>query len=98
LVPLTPAVRHDEKLIGTANIPHEGIKEGYNGMSETTTYTVPGIHCAHCERAITEEVSKVDGVIAVGVDLDAKSVSVRGENVSDEAVRAAIDEAGYEVA
>ena len=69
-------------------------------MSETTitTYTVPGIHCAHCERAIREEVSNVDGVIAVGVDLDSKLVTVSGVAVSDEAVRAAIDEAGYEVA
>jgi copper chaperone len=67
-------------------------------MSEITTYTVPGVHCAHCERAITEEVSKVAGVLAVGVDLDHRTVSVRGEAFSDEAVRAAIDEAGYEVA
>ena len=67
-------------------------------MSETTTYTVPGIHCAHCEQAITEEVSKVDRVVDVAVDLDAKTVSVSGDAISDEAVRAAIDEAGYEVA
>ena len=70
-------------------------------MSETvttSTYMVPGIHCAHCQRAITEEVSRVDGVTAVGVDLDSKLVTVIGDAFSDEAVRAAIDEAGYEVA
>jgi len=67
-------------------------------MSETITYTVPGIHCGHCERAIKDEVSNVEGVISVGVDLDSKVVTVSGEAVSDEAVRAAISEAGYEAA
>ena len=67
-------------------------------MSDTFTYTVPGIHCAHCERAIIDELSKVDGVTMVHVDLDAKRVTVDGHGLSDEAVRAAIDEAGYEAA
>ncbi len=65
-------------------------------MSEMITFTVPGIHCAQCERAIKEEVSKVEGVIAVGVELDSKVVTVRGVAVSDDAVRSAISEAGYE--
>lgn len=67
-------------------------------MSQTATYNVPGIHCGHCERAIKDEVSNVEGVISVGVDLDSKVVTVSGEAVSDEAVRAAILEAGYEAA
>jgi copper chaperone len=67
-------------------------------MSETISYTVPGIHCGHCERAIKDEVSNVEGVISVGVDLGSKIVTVSGEAVSDEAVRAAISEAGYEAA
>ena len=67
-------------------------------MSETVTYTVPGIHCAHCEAAITREVAAVAGVEAVEVDLQAKLVSVRGEALEDGALRAAIDEAGYDVA
>jgi copper chaperone len=60
-------------------------------------YTVPGMHCAHCTAAVKAEVCKVAGVASVDVDLDAKLVVVRGEGVSDDAVRAAIDEAGYEV-
>jgi copper ion binding protein len=66
-------------------------------MTQTATYTVPGMHCAHCERAVKAEVGRVVGVYAVEVDLDAKLVTVHGADVSDEAVRDAIDEAGYEV-
>jgi len=66
-------------------------------MSELT-YTVPGISCEHCRAAIGGEVSKVSGVTGVEVDLDAKLVVVRGDGMSDEDVRAAIDEAGYDVA
>lgn len=65
-------------------------------MSETITYTVHGIHCAHCERAISEEVSKVAGVEAVEVNLNSKLVTVGGQALADEALRAAIVEAGYE--
>lgn len=65
-------------------------------MSETITYTVPAIHCAHCEAAIVAEVGQVGGVETVAVDLATKRVVVRGDGLSDEALRAAIDEAGYE--
>jgi copper chaperone CopZ len=61
-------------------------------------YTVPGIHCAHCEASIREEVSEVDGVDAVDVDLETKVVRVTGRELDDAALRAAIVEAGYEVA
>ena len=69
-------------------------------MSQTTelTYSVPGMSCGHCRAAITAEVEKVAGVTAVAVDLEAKRVSVAGEQLDDAAVRAAIDEAGYDVA
>src|SRR5712691_169597 len=67
-------------------------------MSKTLSFRVPAMHCENCERAIRGEVARVAGVEAVEVDLDAKLVTVRGDAVSDEAVREAIDEAGYEVA
>ena len=60
------------------------------------TYAVPAIHCEHCALSIREEVSEVPGVESVEVDLDAKTVTVSGSEVSDELVRAAIVEAGYE--
>jgi len=62
------------------------------------SYTVAGMSCGHCKTAVTEEVEQVAGVDGVEVDLDSKRVVVRGENVSDDDVRAAIIEAGYEAA
>ena len=62
------------------------------------TYTVPGMHCGHCERAVKEEVGAVAGVDSVDVDLETKLVTVRGEGLDDSALRAAIEEAGYEAA
>lgn len=67
-------------------------------MSETLTYTVPEMHCGHCERAVSEEVSAVTGVESVTVDLETKRVTVVGEALDDAKLRAAIDEAGYEAA
>jgi copper chaperone CopZ len=61
----------------------------------TRTYTVPGISCDHCKRAIETEVAAVDDVTDVEVDVDARTVRVVGGG--DDAVRAAIDEAGYDV-
>lgn len=66
--------------------------------AEQLTYTVPGMSCGHCRAAITAEVENVPGVSSVDVDLDAKRVTVAGSDLDDAAVRAAIDEAGYDVA
>ncbi len=65
-------------------------------MSETVTYRVPGMSCEHCKAAVTEELSGVDGVQNVSVDLATKVVEVNGQGLDDAALRAAIDEAGYE--
>ena len=65
-------------------------------MSETVTYSVPAIHCAHCAMSIREEVSEVEGVEQVDVDLDSKTVTIHGGQLDDAALRAAIVEAGYE--
>jgi len=62
----------------------------------THTYRAAGMTCDHCKIAVTSEVSKVDGVAAVDVDLDAKLVHVHGDGVDRAAVVAAIDEAGYD--
>ena len=65
----------------------------------TATYTVTGMTCGHCVSAVTEEVSQVPGVTAVDVDLESGGLTVTSEApVDDSAVRAAVEEAGYEVA
>jgi len=67
-------------------------------VSETLIYSVPAIHCAHCATSIREEVSGVAGVDDIAVDLDTKVVTVTGRELDDVALRAAIEEAGYEPA
>lgn len=62
----------------------------------TTTYRVPDISCGHCEAAITEAVTPLAGVESVAVAIDAKTVTVAGD-FDDAAVRAAIDDAGYDI-
>lgn len=64
-------------------------------MSNANLYSIPDISCEHCVNAITAKVTAVDGVTAVVVDLDAKTVSVEGGD--SPAIIAAIDEAGYDV-
>ncbi|HVM69689.1 MAG TPA: heavy-metal-associated domain-containing protein [Gaiellaceae bacterium] len=66
--------------------------------TQELTYTVSGMTCGHCKAAVTEEVEQVAGVEGVEVDLETKLVVVRGDGVSDDAVREAIREAGYEAA
>ena len=65
----------------------------------TTSYTVVGMTCGHCVNAVTEEVSAVPGVTGVDVDLATGGLTVTSEAPVDEAVvRAAVEEAGYQVA
>lgn len=53
--------------------------------------------CEHCKAAVLEELSTVPSVESVAVDLDTKLVKVTGTSLEDSVLRAAIDEAGYEV-
>ncbi len=59
------------------------------------TYTVTGMTCGHCKNAVMQEVLQVPGVRGVDVDLEAKQLTVAGEDFDDAAVAAAVDEAGY---
>ncbi len=65
---------------------------------EQRTYTVTGMTCGHCVASVTEEVREVPGVQSVDVVLDSGALTVTGEGVSDDAVKAAVEEAGYAVA
>ncbi len=67
-------------------------------MSTTTTITVDGMTCGHCVSAVRSEVGKLDGVTQVDVDLATGQVTIVGDQAPDlQAVRAAVEEAGYEV-
>lgn len=64
----------------------------------TNTYSVSGMTCAHCVRAVTEEVSALPHVRSVAVDLEQGSVTVVSDTAIElDALDAAIDEAGYEL-
>lgn len=63
-----------------------------------TTYTVSGMTCGHCVNSVQSEVGQIDGVTDVQVDLANSAVTVTSDQPLDEtAVRAAVDEAGYEL-
>jgi copper chaperone len=64
----------------------------------TLTYSVPGMTCGHCVNAVTSELTAVPGVTDVSVDLTTKLVVVSGTNLEDDALRTAIEEAGFEPA
>ena len=64
----------------------------------TTTFTVRGMTCGHCVSAVSAEVGALPGVSEVEVDLTTGTVTVTSEQLLDTgAVRAAVDEAGYQL-
>ncbi|KLL10109.1 MULTISPECIES: heavy-metal-associated domain-containing protein [Protofrankia] len=64
----------------------------------TTTYTVVGMNCSHCVGAVSTEIGRIPGVSDVQVDLGSGAVTVISEqSLAETAVRAAVDEAGYEL-
>ncbi|GAB2859750.1 heavy-metal-associated domain-containing protein [Lentzea nigeriaca] len=66
-------------------------------MAEST-FTVKGMTCGHCVSSVTEEVSQISGVQQVDVDLPTGKVTITSdEPVAEDAVRAAVTEAGYEL-
>ncbi|AXG77960.1 heavy-metal-associated domain-containing protein [Streptomyces paludis] len=65
----------------------------------TTVYRVTGMTCGHCEGAVTGEISGIEGVVSVQAAAATGEVTVVSQAPLDEAtVRAAVDEAGYELA
>lgn len=70
-------------------------------MSQQTTFTVTGMTCGNCVKHVTEELQEIDGVTGVSVDLVAggdSPVTLTSEDpVSQDAIAAAVDEAGYTV-
>jgi copper ion binding protein len=63
-----------------------------------STYTVTGMTCGHCVSSVTEEISEIDGVTDVAVDLPTGAVTVTSAQPVDDAdIRTAVEEAGYRV-
>ena len=68
-------------------------------MSQQETYAVTGMTCGHCATSVTEEITEIDGVTGVAVDLPTGAVTVTSDQPLDQArVRAAVEEAGYQLA
>lgn len=65
--------------------------------TQQRNYTVSGMTCGHCVASVREEVAEIDGVDRVDVELESGRLSVAGDGFSDDAVRAAVAEAGYEL-
>jgi copper chaperone len=65
---------------------------------ELRTYNVEGMSCQHCVAAVTAELGELHGVSSVEVDLASGAVRVRGNDVDGEAVRVAVEDAGYSLA
>ncbi|MFJ4837534.1 heavy-metal-associated domain-containing protein [Streptomyces sp. NPDC088746] len=76
---------------------HDGAADAQAG-GVTTVYEVKGMTCGHCEGAVTEEVSGIEGVTSVQAEAATGRVTVTAAApLTDDAVRAAVDEAGYEL-
>lgn len=68
-------------------------------MSRSTkTYVVRGMSCDHCRLSVSEEVAEVGGVDEVAVDLATGQLEVAGDGFTDAEVKAAVEDAGYELA
>jgi copper chaperone len=61
------------------------------------TMIVEGMSCNHCVKAVKNALGELEGVSKVDVDLEAKKVEVEGENLVDEKLKEAIEDAGYDV-
>jgi copper chaperone len=68
-------------------------------MSSTQSYTVTGMTCSHCVASVTEEVQEIPGVEDVQVVLETGDLTVTSSApLDDAAVKAAVEDAGYQLA
>ncbi len=68
-------------------------------MTEIRTYTVTGMTCGHCVSSVTEEVQEVPGVEDVDVVLETRALTVTSsQSLDDDAIKTAVEEAGYQLA
>lgn len=68
-------------------------------MATERTYTVSGMTCGGCANKVTDHVEQIDGVSDVSVDIPNRRLTLNSTStVTDEAVHAAIEQAGYTIA
>ncbi|MET8508124.1 cation transporter [Streptomyces sp. NPDC004787] len=76
----------------------DGAADAAQADGITTVYQVKGMTCGHCEGAVSSEISEIAGVSSVtAVAATGKVTVVSAAPLDEEAVRAAVDEAGYEL-
>ncbi len=80
---------------------HGGLEHSADFPAATATYRVDGMSCAHCVQSVTRELTKIEGVDAVDIRLvpDGVSLVTVGSDapIGEDAIRAAIEEAGYDL-
>lgn len=79
---------------------HDGATDAQSGRADavTTVYQVKGMTCGHCEGAVSEEISEIAGVTSVTAVASTGLVTITSKApLAEDAVRAAVDEAGYEL-
>ncbi|WP_413753626.1 heavy-metal-associated domain-containing protein [Streptomyces sp. R-74717] len=77
---------------------HDGADSSAPAGEVTTVYQVTGMTCGHCEGAVSEEISGIEGVTSVKAVASTGRVTVVSRApLAEDAVRAAVDEAGYEL-
>ena len=66
-------------------------------MTTTNEFQVTGMSCGHCEASVRTHVSQLEGVEGVEVSaVNGRLLVIANGDVADDAVIAAVDEAGYE--
>ncbi|WP_308194222.1 cation transporter [Microbacterium sp. VKM Ac-2923] len=87
---------------GAGGVASTPTTQNLTAQAATSELRVEGMTCGHCVRAVTEELTALDGVEVVDVDLHDGGVSVvriaSTGAASDDDLAAAIDEAGYTLA
>lgn len=63
----------------------------------TQTITVSGMTCQHCAASVREELSEIPGLTVLDIDVASGKVTIEGSGFSEQAVAAAVEEAGYQL-
>lgn len=70
---------------------------GLGGIKMEKVLKVEGMSCGHCEMAVKKALNQLDGVDSVDVDLDSKTVEIKGSDLVDTRLKEVVYEAGYDV-